>query len=161
MRISPCVLEKDIVRQSVSSAQSLTNMSSLIETEETIRVGEATTITSSSPSTEYQVVFEDDCETGYFYGLDKTRADEPILEALHVYNVSNVVDKDKPSLVQIIWSEDGFKAALLINEFPHAVFDFAAKRAYCRTNFPNLPSSDPDWSTHPKEWNDAAMDLFR
>ena len=136
-------------------------MSSTIETEETIRVGEATTIASCSPSTEYQVVFEDDCETGYFYGVDNTREEHVIVDALHIYNVRNVVDKDKPSLVQIIWSEDGFKAALLINEFPHAVFDFAAKRGYCRTNFPNLPSSDSDWSTHSKEWNDAAMDLFR
>lgn len=136
-------------------------MSSTIETEATIRVGEATIIASCSPSTEYQVVFEDDCETGYFYGLDNTRDDHRILDALHVYNVSAVVDKDKPSLVQIIWSEDGFKAALLINEFPHAVFDFEAKRGYCRTNFPNLPSSDANWSTQPKEWTDAAMDLFR
>jgi len=135
-------------------------MSSTIETEETISVGQATVISCCSPSTEYEVVFEDDGETGYFYGLDNRRDENRILDAMHIYNVRKVLDKEKRSLVQIVWSEDGLKAALLINEFPHAVFDFAAKRGYCRTNFPNLSSSDPDWPSSSKEWKDGVMDLF-
>ena len=71
-------------------------MSSTIETEETIRVGEETVVTSDSPAAEYAVVFEDDGETGYLYGVDMAGKDSQILDGLHIYNVSNVVDRDKP-----------------------------------------------------------------
>jgi len=134
-------------------------MSSTIEAEGTICVGQEITIASASPITKYAVVFEDDGETGYFYALDTSQENSPILDASHIYNVSNVVDKDKPSLVQIVWSEDGLKAALWINDYPHAVFDFAAKRGYCRTNFPDFRSSN-EWSSFSKEWSDAALELF-
>ncbi len=136
-------------------------MKSTIGIEETMTVGHETVIGRCSPSTEYEVVFEDDGETGYLYGLDNRRDENRILDALHIYNVSNAVDREKPSLVKILWSQDGLKAALLINEFPHAVFDFAAKRGYCRTNFPPFYSSAPDWPNRSKEWNEDAMDLFR
>lgn len=136
-------------------------MNSTIETEEMLHVGEATIIESKSPRTEYAVVFEDDGETGYFYGLDTTKEEHPILDALHIYNVDNVVDKEQPSLVQIEWSSDGLKAALRINNYPHAVVDFAAKRSYCRTNFPTISSPESDWSRYSKKWTVAAMALFR
>ena len=133
-------------------------MNSTIEAEETIRVGEEITISSGSPTTEFAVVFEDDGETGYFYGLD-TSHESPILDALHIYNVSNVIDRDRPSRVQILWAEDGLKAGLWINDYAHAVFDFAAKRSYCRTNFPNVHGSK-EWSSFNKQWSDAALELF-
>ena len=135
-------------------------MSSTIETEGTICVGEEITIASDSPITKYAVVFEDDGETGYFYALNTSQEKSPILDALHIYNVGNVVDKNKPSLVQIVWSNDGLKTALWINDYPHAVFDFAAKRGYCRTNFPEFRSSGEEWSSFSKEWSDTALELF-
>jgi hypothetical protein len=35
-----------------------------------------------------------------------------ILDAVHVYNVRNVVDREIDSTAEIIWSEDGLKARL-------------------------------------------------
>jgi hypothetical protein len=126
--------------------------------EETITAGQAVVVEGPSPSAHFGVVFEDDGRTGYLYGLDFTRQDNPIVDALHVYDVAQVADREKPSVVQLVWSQDGLKAALLINRHPHAVFDFAARRGYCRTGFPP-PTSD--WSRHDHAWDDGAMELFR
>ena len=134
-------------------------MPSTIEAEETIQVGHETVVPSPSPITKYAVVFEDDGETGYFYGLDTSRNDHnQILDALNIYNVHSVIDKDKPSLIQIVWSEDGLKAALFINGYAHAVFDFAAKRGYCRSNF---PPPNEEWTSFGKEWSDAVLESFQ
>jgi hypothetical protein len=46
---------------------------------------------------------------------------------------------------------------LTINGRAHAVFDFAAKRGYCRTGFP--PPSKR-WSAEGHAWDDAALRLF-
>ena len=96
-------------------------------------------------------------QTGFFYALDTTLGENPIVDAVHIYNVEAVTDKHRASKVQIVWSEDDRKLALLINGYPHAVFDFAAKRGYCRSGFPP-PSGD--WSTHGHAWDDATLKLF-
>lgn len=129
-----------------------------IGAERTINVGSEVTIDSKSPANDFAVVFEDDGETGYFYGLDTAREAQPILDAMSIYDVKNVTDRDKPSKFTIVWSMDGLKAALFVNDYPHAVFDFAAKRGYCRRNF---PEADKKWSSHSHEWNDSAIDLFK
>jgi len=113
-----------------------------------------------SPDGQHSAFFEDDGETGYFYAIDLTRSDNMILDAVHIYNVANVVDRGRPSTLSIVWSKDGLKCALLINHYPHAAFDFAAQHGYCRTNFPNFskqskgcwPSSDHSWSDDAIEW---------
>ena len=130
---------------------------SQIYAEETLLVGTETIVSSNSPSKTYQVVFEDDKETGYFYGLDTSIKGNSIVDALHIYNVSSVTDKEKPSKVQIVWSGDGNKALLLINRYPHAAFDFTAKRGYCRTGFPP-PSKN--WSSEGHDWDDKVLGLF-
>ena len=129
-----------------------------ITVEQTIRVGEKAVIEGPSPSTQFVVVFEDDGQTGYFYGLDTSRQGNPIVDALHIYDVDDVTDKDVPSTVQIVWSADGLKAALLINRYAHAVFDFDAKRGYCRTGFPPPAES---WSSEGHDWDDKALELFK
>jgi hypothetical protein len=134
-------------------------MPSTVEAEETIQVGQEIVVASGSPTTEFEVVFEDDGTTGYFYGVDTSSKEIQILDAMHIYNVASVVDKDSPSLVQVAWSGDGLKAALFINGFAHAVFDFAVKRGYCRTNFPS-PSGTGEWTTFDHKWSDSALDLF-
>jgi len=129
-----------------------------IDVEEMISVGEEIVIESKSPLTQYAVVFEDDGETGYFYGLDRSRKSNPILDALHIYNVKSVIDKDKPSKVQVVWSGDGKKALLVINRYPHAAFDFESSRSYCRTAF---PPPDKKWSKFGNEWDDNVLELFK
>ena len=133
-------------------------MGSRITKEQTIRIGEKVVIEGPSPSASFCVVFEDDGETGYFYALDMSRQDDPILDALHIYDVAVVTDRDIPSQVQIVWSGDSHKAALIINEYFHGVFDFETKRGYCRDGFPRRRG---DWCTQAHDWDDRAVDLFR
>src|SRR5690348_5330696 len=101
------------------------------EDEYAFRVGEPIAIESPSGDGPYVVVFEDDGQTGYFYGLDSRRSDQPILDALHIYDAANVADAARTSGLQIAWSEDGNAVVLLINGYAHAMFDFHTPRAMC------------------------------
>jgi hypothetical protein len=133
-------------------------MPAQLAAEQSITVGQPVVVEGPAPNTPYGAVFEDDGETGYFYGLDFSRKDQPIVDARHIYNSKQVTDRHLPSVVQIVWSTDGLKTALLINKYPHAIIDFAARRSYCRSAFP--PPTD-EWSAHDVAWDDAAVDLFR
>jgi len=126
--------------------------------QEAITVGEEITIFGESPQGRFATVFEDNSETGYFYALDAEKADNQICDAMHVYNVKNVTDGNIPSKIEILWSQDGLKSVLLINDYPHAIFDFEQKRGYCRTNF---PPSDKSWTEFDHEWKEDALELFR
>ena len=131
-------------------------MSSEINLSETITIGTPVTFNCPSPKTSFAVVFEDDGETGYFYGLNPENKKQPVLDALHIYNVKDILDENVSVKVEIIWSEDGLKSRLVINGFTHAVFDFESRKAYCRTNFPR-----PDRRfTNSHKWKDEALDLF-
>ncbi len=109
--------------------------------EELFTVGQDTYFDSISPTSTFGVIFEDDLTTGYFYAVD-TESELKVLDALHVYDVANVIDKDKPSKLQIAWSDAGQIASLLINDYCHAIFDFEEKAGYCRNGF---PGSNGDW----------------
>ena len=132
-------------------------MPSEVHLSETITIGNPVTLECLSPKTNFGVVFEDDGETGYLYGLDSEDKEQPILDALHIYNAKDIVDKDVSVKVEILWSEDGLKTCLQVNGFPHAVFDFESRKAYCRTNYP-----PPDRKfTKSHKWNDEALELFK
>ena len=145
------LMQASIASSGTSMADGVTDRTNLV-------VGKATTLESVSPSSKYAVVFEDDGDTGYFYALDTSKVDNPIVDALQIYNVRSVIDGQTPSIVEVTWSKSGEQAALLINSYPHAVFDFAGKRGYCRSGFPQ-PAGE--WSAHSHEWNDSALDFFR
>jgi hypothetical protein len=85
-------------------------------------------------------------------GLDSRRTDQPILDALHVYDAAGVADGAQASALQIAWTQDGNAAALLINGYAHAMFNFQAPRAMCASGFP--PDS-PYVATH--DWDEAAF----
>jgi hypothetical protein len=125
--------------------------------EQSVIFGEKTCLDSTSPKTQFGVVFEDDGQTGYFYALDLKREGQQILDALCIYDVSSITSSERRSLVQILWSEDGMKAALLMNSHPHAVFDFQTQHGWCRTGFP-VPSGD--WSREGHHWDEKIMALF-
>jgi hypothetical protein len=95
---------------------------------------------SEAPTSEFRAVFEDDGETGYFYAYD-CEGEARILDALHIYNAAAVVDGDRESVAEIVWSGDGMMAALLLNQYAHAVVDFAARCSYSRTGFPTAPEN--------------------
>ena len=86
----------------------------------------------------YGVVFEDDGDTGYFYAASQ----DGILDALHIYNVEDVSDKHIPNHVLILWDDACTIAALCINDYIHAVYDFVAQAGYCRNGF---PETDGEW----------------
>jgi hypothetical protein len=129
-----------------------------IVTKAVIKPGSAIVLEGPSPAGSLAAVFEDDGDTGYFYALETDRLDNPIVDALHVYNAATFADRGKATEAAILWSADGKKAALLINGYPHAVFDFEAKRGYCRTGF---PPADKRWSGHQHNWSESALQHFQ
>lgn len=132
-------------------------MAAELVAQETITVGQAVVVEGPAPNSHSGAVFEDDGQTGYFYGLDFNLQGQPIVDARHICNVEQVTDHSIPSVVQIVWSQDGLKAALVINKYPHDVIDFAAHRGYCRSGFPP-PSKQ--CSKHNAAWDDQALELF-
>ena len=132
-------------------------MPSEIHLSQTIIIGKPISLECPSPKTSYSVVFEDDGATGYFYGLNWENKKQPVLDALQIYNLKDILDSNVSVKIEIIWSEDGWKSGLAINGFTHAVFDFESRKAYCRTNFP-----PPDRRfTKSHKWKDEALDLFK
>jgi hypothetical protein len=120
---------------------------------------------SFSPESPYGVVFEDDGQTAYFYAVEKDKEGESlrVLDALHIRETgaeseeeedarasdpgsdSAVVGQDrsaegratqKPSRLQIVWSRDWMKSALVIDGLCHALFDFIAHGGYNINEFP-------------------------
>ena len=81
------------------------------------------------------VVFEDDGTTGYFYAV-RPGAELEILDALHVYDVANVTDRQLPATVQIFWDATETAAVLLISGYGHALYDFQRAAGFCRNAFP-------------------------
>ena len=123
-----------------------------------IFVGQPVTIEGVAPQGQFSAVFEDDGETGYFYALDLALASQPIQDAVHIYDVESVTDRAQPSTVKIGWAADCRKAVLLINDYPHAVFDFEAQQGYCRSGFP--PPGVGPWSQDGHVWDEACIALF-
>lgn len=127
--------------------------------DEEFLVGKPTVVESEASEKRFAAVFEDDGDTAYFYAVDASAQGQQIQDAVHIYDVAQVTDRGKPSIVTIGWSKNGRAAVLLINEYPHAVFDFDAKQAYCRSAFP-LPRSDAKWSAKGNEWVESCLQLF-
>ena len=92
---------------------------------------------------DYGVAFEDDENTGYFYAVNIVDDNFEIINAVHIYDVENIVDKNIISNIKILWSEDFNKAYLKINNYFHAVIDFENRKAYSRNNFP--PANNDEW----------------
>lgn len=93
------------------------------------------------------VMFEDDGETGYFYAMDLHQVNQPVVDSLFVYNVSDIEQESlkEPRRLEICWSEDGYQAFLLINGYPHAVFDFKQFVGYNHSKHP-YPELGSMWS---------------
>ncbi len=78
---------------------------------------------------------------------------------LCIYKVEDISDAHIPSDVKIGWSEDCLKSVLLINGYPHGVFDFKGKNGYCRSEFP--PPVNREWSIQGHAWDDYVDNFFR
>jgi hypothetical protein len=95
----------------------------VVAEQEDFRPGEELVLIGESHFGQYCAVFEDDGETGWFYGHDLFRPEEKrIVDVLHIYNVRDVVDRERPGRVQVIWSTDGLKVGLFLEwESPRRV----------------------------------------
>jgi hypothetical protein len=125
---------------------------------EILNVGQETVIDSCPDMTDNAVIFEDDGITGYFYAIERPETGEmKILDAVHIYNVDNVTDKDRPSEVKIYWTKDLNKSGLFINDYCHAIIDFKNKNGLCRTGFP--PPSQT-WPNGQRELTDKEINDF-
>ena len=120
--------------------------------------GEDLFIESASPENSFGVVFEDDGDTAYFYAVERDRegAGLQVLDALHIYEGggeegdkgageegggerASEVGRERAgeaSKLQIVWSRDWLKCALVIDGRCHAVFDFEAHGGYNISEFP-------------------------
>jgi hypothetical protein len=103
------------------------------------RPGDDLFLESFAPENHFGVVFEDDGEAAYFYAVEKDDAGAglQILDALHIHERD---ETDEPSTsasrLQILWSRDWVKCALLIDGLVHALFDFQTHGGYNINEFP-------------------------
>ncbi len=127
---------------------------------ESLRVGQPLVVDADSPIGRYAVVFEDDGEIGSFHAVDTDVEDgNPVRDALLVYVAADVTDAELASTLEIGWSADGLKALLLINDLPHAAFDFSTRQGWCLSGLPEA-AADKGWSKAPRAWSDAVEALF-
>ncbi|HYP32263.1 MAG TPA: DUF2251 domain-containing protein [Burkholderiaceae bacterium] len=125
-----------------------------------LHVGRPLVVDADSPGGRYAVVFEDDGEKGCFYAVDTDVEDgNPVQDALLVYVVADVTDADLASTLEIGWSDDGLKALLLINDQPHAAFDFERRQGWCLSGLPEA-AVDKAWSKSPRRWSEDVEALF-
>lgn len=61
--------------------------------------------TFESVNNSFGVTFEDDLSIGHFYA-NAPGYELQILCTFHIYNVADIIDKDKACKLQIAWTED-------------------------------------------------------
>jgi hypothetical protein len=146
--------------------------------------GEDLFLESLSPENKFGVVFEDDGDTAYFYALemDQEGTGMRILDALHIDERSGDPEADeseegaapggeemiategvgpgngaaaaKPSRLQIVWSHDWMKSALVIDGYCHALFDFEGQGGY---NINEFPPPNKIWTQGDRKLTDELM----
>ena len=77
---------------------------------------------------------------------------------MQIFSIKELLDLNEVHLIEMIWSEDSLKAALLIDKHFHAVFDFEAFRGYCRTNIAAVAGESHFKNFH--KWSDHAINWF-
>jgi hypothetical protein len=120
------------------------------------RVGKDAFLACDSADRRFLAAFEDDGRTAYFYGgeFSGEAGKFGIVDALHVYNVDAVVDKEADYPVEVRWAATGHRAGLFIEGYCHAVFDFDLRRAVCRSGFP--PASGKFAESH--DWDEKLLE---
>jgi hypothetical protein len=119
-------------------------------------VGEDLFLESFSPENTFGVVFEDDGDAAYFYGVEKDKAGTgvQILDALHIYERDEEDEVAGKRRLQIVWSRDWLKCALVIDGQCHALYDFEAHGGYNINEFP--PPNDV-WTQGDRQLTDEIV----
>lgn len=119
--------------------------------------GEDLFLESFSPENRWGVVFEDDGEAAYFYAVEKDDAAPGlrILDALHIHERDEGDEPaHSPSRLQMLWSGNWEKCALLIDGYVHALFDFATHGGY---NLNEFPPPNAIWSNGDRRLTDEII----
>lgn len=117
-------------------------------------------LSSDSTTVPWSVVFEDEGLAGYFYACDRSwrTQEQSILDAVLIYNVGSLPEPERERLAAIEWSRDGLRAVLYVDGTAQAMFDFAAREGYARSNFPNFMGQQGDpWRKDSHAWDDAKL----
>jgi hypothetical protein len=118
---------------------------------------------SDSAVIPWSVVFEDEGTAGYLYACDRSfpTEEQSILDAMLVYNVSSLEEPQRQRLATVQWSRDGLQAVFYIDGTPQGFIDFAARKSFCRSNFPNFMEQTGDiWRKTSHQWEEAAIENF-
>lgn len=99
----------------------------------------------------FGVVFEDDGETGYFYGT--TEKMDNIFDALLLYNAGTAEQLTSNEEIFVVWSLGLKKAGIFYRDKFQAVFDFKNQHGRCRSGFP--PSNE--WCRSSHDWDDSII----
>lgn len=78
-----------------------------ITVEREFLVGQEIVVEAPAPEGPFCAVFQDDGQSGYFYALNTSLRDHRIQDAMQIYSVANVTDRDHPSTAKVGWSKDG------------------------------------------------------
>lgn len=127
------------------------------------------------PELHWRVIFEDEGDAAYCYACDgrlekSGESFEPmVLDAMLVYNVAalrtadekNQLDADRNRLATVEWSRNGQSAVLRVDGVPQVLMNFAERKSYCRSNFPNfMDNGHSPWRRDNHAWSDDAMQRF-
>ena len=130
---------------------------------------------SPMPELHWRVIFEDEGDAAYCYACDgrlekSGEGFEPmVLDAMLIYNVAALrsvderqnLDATRSRLATIEWSRNGQSAVLRMDGVPQVLMDFAERKSYCRSNFPNfLDDGRAPWRHSDHAWSDEAMQRF-
>lgn len=138
-------------------------MPSVLVAEIDIETGNPCSVEGGPPDSQFSVAFEDDGRSGYFYALDLSLSDpelSKVVDALCVYEVSMSLPPFTPLKIQLVWSVDGLKAAVIINGTPQAAFDFSQRCAYSETGFPPPRPIGQQWTRRTENWAFEVNELF-
>jgi len=118
--------------------------------------GQDTFIESLSPENHYGVVFEDDGETAYLYAMEKDKEGTGlrVLDALHIHERDEEDEVTETRKLQIVWSRDWLKCALVIDGQCHALFDFEAHGGY---NINEFPAPNGIWTRGDRKLTDEMV----
>ena len=101
------------------------------------------------------VIFQDDGTTAYLYAI-RPGDELDILDALHIYDVEDIADRQIPVTAQLFWNADETAVVLLINGQSHALYDFQRQAGFCRNAFPPAPNGQ----TLKRELTDELVDQY-
>ena len=95
------------------------------------------------------VTFEDNGETGYLYATNEQH--DEIFDALHLYNRGEGDELAPGEDAYIVCSHTLRKAGIFYRDEFQAIFDFANRRAGCRSGF---PPPETGWCIGSHDWDD-------